>query len=93
MRSTQTPVNSSLACGYKFDTASHPVGADVAVTPGSLSVCLKCGAVAKFANDLRVIPLTDKEAQEIASSPETMRELRKLVSAIHFVQEQHRRRN
>ncbi len=90
---TRTPLNSCLHCGCKFDAVSSPDGADRTPTPGSLSVCLKCGAVAKLGDDLTVEPLTEKEIRDIEADPETIGFLHRLVAGIHFIQEQHRRRN
>jgi hypothetical protein len=87
------PACACLRCGYKFDAASSLENPTLSPNPGSLSVCLKCGAVAKYAEDLTVVPLTEQEADNLAADLETMSYLKQVVTAIHIVQERHARRN
>ncbi len=91
---TEIPVNYCLLCGYKFECAST-LGDDESERPepGSLSVCMKCGAVAKFAADLSVVPLTDEEAAAITADFKTMEYLNRIVSGVRIVRELHIRRN
>lgn len=87
------PACACLRCGYKFDSASSLENSTLSPSPGSLSVCLKCGAVAKYAEDLTVVPLTEQEADDLAADLETMNYLKRVTTAIHIVQNQHARRN
>jgi len=86
------PVCHCLRCGYKFDSASS-LEDDSKPSPGSLSVCLKCGAVAKYGDDLTVVPMTDKEADELRADVETMAYLSRIVRGLFIVQELRARRN
>jgi len=87
------PISHCLRCGYEVDSASTPEGAAVSLTPGSLSVCLRCGAVAKFGEDLTIVPMTEQEVDALRADRDTMAYLERIVRMIHVVQERHSRRN
>ncbi len=86
------PACHCLRCGYKVDEATSLTGSE-SVTAGSLSVCLKCGAIAKYGEELTVVPLSEKEARHLEADLEMMAYLRRVVKAIHIMQETHARRN
>lgn len=87
------PVSYCLRCGYKFEDASTLEDKDEKPGPGSLSVCIKCGAVAKFGDDLTVVPLTADEADRLRADSDTMAYLSRIVKAVHIVQHLRKRRN
>lgn len=66
------PKFNCLACGYAADLASGVVDkqartAEIKPTPGDLSVCIKCGHLAVFKDDLTLRPLTAKERRKAAA--------------------------
>ncbi len=81
---TETPEAQCLSCACKFDAATG----EGALHPGALSVCIRCGAVAMFDDDLRVRPLTGAEEEAVRGDEATMRLLGRVVRAIHFVRAQ-----
>lgn len=52
-------------CGEVFDRASC-VGEDKAPRPGDVTVCIRCGHIMAFANDLSFRELTDAEMRAVA---------------------------
>jgi hypothetical protein len=52
-------------CGKKQNGATG-IDADEAPTPGDFSVCLYCGEISAYADDLTLRSLTDDEIVEIA---------------------------
>jgi hypothetical protein len=52
-------------CGYKMDQASDAFGEDKP-KPGDLSVCLNCGAIAVFGENLQLREPTPEEKLKIA---------------------------
>ncbi len=81
----KVPVCHCLSCGYLFEDATVTSGHKKLPKPGDLSICLKCGAVAKFGPDLRVIPFSSAEIEDIQSDLETMNYLSKVIHTIRFV--------
>jgi hypothetical protein len=59
------PESACTACGYVMDRC-RSVGSDALPSPGSISVCLRCGHLMAFGHDLRLRNLTDAEIKEIA---------------------------
>jgi hypothetical protein len=57
--------SSCLHCGAPLDGASG-VGVDASPDPGDITVCIYCGHIMAFADDLTMRPLTDAEAYEAA---------------------------
>lgn len=81
---TRIPAVNCLVCGCEICAATG-LNPDIKPKPGSLSVCVDCGAVSAFADDLSLRPLTDSEAAQIEASPSTMEFLRKAVRVLNFV--------
>ena len=58
----ETPTNKCSACGYVMDRATT-ISGDDAPSAGDISVCLKCGCIAMYTPDLRLIALLARELQ------------------------------
>jgi len=58
-------IDKCLACGVQVDAVTAAFG-DHTPTPGDMTLCLYCGHIMAFANDLRLRELTDAEAHAIA---------------------------
>jgi len=59
------PRSLCLHCGKPLDGATS-VNVDAPPDPGDVVVCLFCGHIMAFADDLTLRPLTDAEANEVA---------------------------
>jgi hypothetical protein len=76
-----------LQCGAKLNALGDIADAAAAPlpTPGSLIVCIRCGAVMMCADDLTPRRMTDAELDDVANDTETMDELARHVQRIHVV--------
>jgi len=81
---TRTPECKCLHCGAAFSAAT-PVDGKGAPEPGIPTVCLKCGAVMVFADDLTVRGFTKEEADEVLRDPMLMAILERVVRGVHIV--------
>lgn len=82
---TRMPVCHCLACGAELDCATHP-GID-APSPGDVSICLTCGHIMMFADDLTLRNPTDAEMIMLAGDREIVaaqkaRQMSKLPSRL-----------
>lgn len=59
------PESSCLCCGRKTNMASS-VGCDSKPSPGDVTVCIACGHLMAFADDLSLRDLTKDELLEMA---------------------------
>lgn len=64
-------MNRCLACGYRIDSASDPVG-DTEPEAGDISICLQCGHLMAFTDSLTVRPLTRDEMITVAGDAEIL---------------------
>lgn len=71
MLTTKTKT-SACECGALHDYATSVEG-DQRPKPGDPSICICCGAVNKFTEDLGIMPMTLQEVE--ALHPETIREI------------------
>jgi hypothetical protein len=62
------PPSACTACGTKLNGATG-IATDGAPSPGDITVCLSCGHVMAYADDLTLRDLTDAEMVEIAGDP------------------------
>jgi hypothetical protein len=62
------PDNVCLACGNVLDAADNLTGKRKPKS-GDISVCIDCGHIMAFGEDLSFRPLTDAEMIEIAGHP------------------------
>lgn len=65
---TRMPSSTCKGCGKVSDAATSPREIRQP-NPGDFSVCLYCGYLAAFADDLTVRDLTDKEMYLVAGNP------------------------
>lgn len=70
-RTTRTPISKCPSCGTPNDAATLAGKGDEATRPdpGDVSVCLYCGHLMAFAEDLTLRDLTDAEMHEVAGDP------------------------
>lgn len=61
------PKSACTACGYGVDLATC-VGSDRAPQPGDITLCIKCGHIMAFGDDMQMRNLTDEEMREVASN-------------------------
>ena len=57
-----------LGCGTVLDRAMQPADLRRRPKPGSLSICIDCGHIAVFAEDMGLRALTDAEMVELAGN-------------------------
>ena len=68
LRDTKMPDTACLECGKPVDRGLSLNGQRM--KPGDLTICLNCSALAVFAEDRSLRPLTDEELVEVAGSVE-----------------------
>ena len=81
---TRTPECHCLNCGHKFDAAGA-INAEDAPEPGNICLCIECGAVMMYAEDLTVRGMTREEMDAICNDAETMNFLARQVQKIHML--------
>ena len=64
-------LNLCPSCGNKNDAVTAAFG-DATPHPGDLSICLYCGHLMVFADDLSLRALTDEEMHEVAGMREML---------------------
>ena len=71
MKTTRTPLNRCLECGYIIDAATETPDnpTERPPRPGDIAVCIACGCVHLFADDLTLRKPNDEEWLEIADDP------------------------
>lgn len=67
-KSRKTKPSSCLSCGYKIDAATSVGSTTRKPKPGDFNVCISCGHIAAFADDLSLRELTDAEMVEVAGN-------------------------
>jgi hypothetical protein len=67
-KKTATPECFCLSCGKLFNAASD-LGSDESPSPGDISMCLGCGHLMAFTDDMTVRELTSEEMHEVAGDP------------------------
>lgn len=80
---TLIPETVCPGCGHHNDAASHFFDENQRPKPGDTSLCLRCGHVMIFADDLTMRAPTEQEMNEISRDPE-MRRLQAARSEIKF---------
>ena len=65
---TNTPACLCLNCGKLIDVASA-VDCDAAPSPGDFTICLACGHLMAFDDELILRELTDAETVDVAGDP------------------------
>jgi hypothetical protein len=74
------------SCGHKLDAASELKANGPRPEPGNLSVCIYCGRLRVYTDDLTLRELTDDELDEIMSDPETAHDILLMRRAIRDMQ-------
>jgi hypothetical protein len=64
------------SCGKKLDAASAADGSDVRPNPGDASVCLDCGHIMAFGEDMKLRELTEDEMRGIAGDKKILQAMR-----------------
>lgn len=72
------PESHCLNCGKRLNRASS-LEATTAPDPGDITICVECGHVMAFAEDLSHRQLTDAEIVEIAGDPDIIATQRMLA--------------
>lgn len=90
MKDTKTQKNRCLRCYHVLDGAMDIAGENIP-KDGDLSICIKCGAVCAFTDNLALRPLRKAEIERISASEELMRSLRRAVSFVWFIQEKNKK--
>jgi hypothetical protein len=71
-KSRRMPESKCTGCG-KLNDAATPIDEEAAMpNPGDVTVCLHCGNVMAFADDLSLRDLTDAEQREAAGDARIM---------------------
>ena len=69
---TFTPQNHCPKCGYRTDAASVARGQHHRPNAGDISVCMNCGAITIFNDDLTLREPTGKELLEASLNPDVI---------------------
>ena len=81
-----TPQSKCLQCGYLMNAAGSTDGRPIEPPePGNLAVCLRCGAVMMYADDLTVRGMTVEEMDDLTNDREAMNGLARLVKRIQLI--------
>jgi hypothetical protein len=80
MKTIDTPADKCSSCGYRFNATTDLTG-DAVPRPGDYSICIKCGHLMVFNDDLRLREPTDAEIVEVAGDPQ-MLDMQKAI-ALH----------
>ena len=81
----KVPVTLCWHCDRPLDAATPPGLEDVMPTPGAVSLCLYCGAVAIFGFDLRLEPPTRELLDELQEDKEFMKTYMNFAWARQYV--------
>ncbi len=85
---TRIPESKCLRCGHVLTGTTAFNNDDAKPEPGNFCLCIRCGAVMLFADDMTLRPFTNEESQQVANDPEAMAQLRRHVRTIHRVNAQ-----
>lgn len=62
---TRLPETTCLGCGKSADAVSAPMDDDATPSPGDVTICIYCGYLMAFADDLSYRGLTEEEMDEL----------------------------
>lgn len=65
-------INQCVSCGYVTDSATEPYAPGLSPSSGDISICLRCGHIAAFDDDLSLRELTAEEAHEVAGDKDIL---------------------
>lgn len=86
MKTTRTPQNYCRTCHYRMDAASSATKPDEIPDAGSVSLCMKCGELSIFNEDLTLRAPTEQELINIQRSL-TWPEIERHRMAIRWMQD------
>lgn len=66
------PESNCSHCHKKLDRVTDPLY-DQVPTPGAITICMTCGHVMAFAEDMRLRELTEQEMMDIAGHKDILR--------------------
>lgn len=81
----KTPESRCLECGHKVNAGAAADGSGSLPGPNDVVVCLKCGAVMRYADEMTLRGMTDAEMDELTSDKEWMDEVARTVKKVHMV--------
>lgn len=88
----RTPLGNCPGCGYKIDCATSVDGdSDVLPSPNDFTVCLDCGHICRFNEDLTLRSLNDEDRNELNSIPELKFDLARVSILIFLMSEQRKK--
>ena len=79
------PVTLCWHCDRALDDASEMLEEGGRPTPGAVSLCLYCGAVAFFGPDLELRPPTEEELDELGKDVDFKKQYMRFVWARQYV--------
>jgi hypothetical protein len=71
-RTTRLPAALCLHCRQPLDAATDAVG-DNRPSPGDATICMYCGTIAVFADDMTLREPNREEARDLAGDPRVLR--------------------
>lgn len=81
------PDTKCFKCGWEMNAASS-VGQDAVPSSGDVSLCIECGAINIFADDMTLRAPTDTEALEVEENPQQMILVRQVRNALARIRQQ-----
>jgi hypothetical protein len=81
---SRVPESACVECGAKRDGAGTPDGEPIAPAQGDITVCIFCGAIMTFGEDLRPRCLTQDEERHLVQTPGLMERIRAIRSRVHL---------
>jgi uncharacterized protein with PIN domain len=82
---TELPECRCLNCNKKLNKAGSTQSEDSVPSPGNLVLCIGCGAVMMFAEDLTLRGMTREEMDDLCNDDEAMHFLARQVHKIHML--------
>jgi hypothetical protein len=83
-RTTHLKPDRCPACLYRLDAAIAAFK-DVTPSPGDFTVCIQCGAVLEFDNNLHVQKVSEQGKQKIAGTPQLAIQLARVVEGVQRI--------
>jgi hypothetical protein len=81
----RVPERHCLSCGKRLNSASVPGSEDPTPEPGNSTICLYCGHLMVFAEDMSLRALTDAEMVELAGDPQVLEVMRFIEAYKRYV--------
>jgi hypothetical protein len=77
------PTCTCLNCGYELDAAFDTAMEEAPPTPGDATICILCGHLMVFDDDLRLRQLNDEEIIQFAGDQRIVRAQRARLQALN----------